>query len=140
MTMATAHWQPATPVRDAGLEAARILLLLQGGLALLATVEAGFWVVASGPPLLAVGVALSATGAVAALVLAARIGHGSRAARRLVIAMELAVLAVAMVDVLLTLVIGRSSMDLMPIVTRILIPVAVLGLVGQRRPTGGRGR
>ena len=103
---------------------------------MLAAIEAGFWMAAAGPPTLVVSVALSAAGALAALVLAARIGRGGRWTRRLALAMELAIVAVTLVDIGLAVLFRSGSVGLMPGLTRVVIPIAVIGLLG--RKGGGR--
>jgi hypothetical protein len=122
---------PVVEPEASALETVRIVLLLQGGLATLATVEAALWLVLTGPASQMVSVVLTAAGAAATLVLAARVVHGGRAARVLVFVVEWAILAVTMVDLALALLVAHGSIGMMPALTRIVLPITAIGLLAR---------
>lgn len=114
----------------------RVLLLLQGGFALLSTFEVVMTGVATGfLPALAPAVALTAATGLLFLVLAAWISRRSRIARRIAVAAEVTVVAVALVDLGLALFLAHAPLDLVPLLTRFVLPVGVIVLLrGPRRP------
>lgn len=120
---------------DRGLvEVAASLLLLQGSFTLLNALEAGLSGLVSGtwPVLLpAIGVNAAATALV--LAVAAGLRRRSRRARRLALLVECLTLLIAAVDLGLSVALAREPFDLMPTVTRIVLPVVVIVLL--RRPS-----
>jgi hypothetical protein len=116
------------------METLRVVLLLQGGMAVLAAVESTLWLVLTGPPTQLVSVALTGVGAVVTLVLAARIVHGHRPARVLVLVVELGILAMAVIDLALAVLLARGSIGMMPGLTRVALPIAAIGLLVRSAP------
>jgi hypothetical protein len=126
----TLVWTPDPGV----VEIVRVLLLMQAGFALLSTVGAlavGLFTGTLAP--LQPTLAVSAGAAVAALILSARLGRRSWRARRLVMVGECLVLAGALVDLTLSLAIVHEPLGLVPVLTRIVVPVAVLVLLRRQR-------
>jgi hypothetical protein len=103
-------------------------------MAVLATFEAALWLVLTGPPTQLVSVALTAAGAAVTLVLAARIVHGHRTARVLVLVVELAIVAVAAIDLALAILLAHGSIGMMPALTRLALPVVAIGLLVRSAP------
>jgi hypothetical protein len=120
------------------METLRVVLLLQGGMAVLTAVEAALWLVLTGPPTQLVSVVLTVVGAVATLVLAARVVHGHRPARVLVLVVELGILAVAVLDLGLAVLLARGSIGMMPALTRIALPILAIGLLVRSAPDASR--
>lgn len=112
----------------------RVLLLLQGGFALLSTIEVLLLGLISGTlPLLVPVVALTAATGIVVLALAAALGRGSYFARRLVITGEVVVLLIATVDFGLAVFLAKAPLDLMPFLTRVVLPIVVIVLLRKCR-------
>jgi hypothetical protein len=111
---------------------ARVLVLLQGAFAVLSTVELGVWAIFGGIGTLAPSFALTAAAAVATLSLAAGLGRRARRSRRLVLWVEGAVLFAAAADLVLALLLAHRPLELVPMLTRVALPIAVIVLM--RRP------
>jgi hypothetical protein len=111
----------------------RVLLLLQGGFALLSVLEVVFMGLVSGT-LALLGPVTIITGAlgVATLWLAARLRRGSRRARRFTFVVEGWVLLGGLADLGISLAFGHAFLDPVPTVTRLAIPAAVIVML--RRP------
>ena len=124
-------YQETSDVCGELLDVVRVLLLMQGAIATVSTVEALVGSAAFGAPISAV-VVLSCIGAVVTLWCAARIGNGSRRVRKLVIIAELTWLTFAGFDLALSLLLTQTPLELVPTLTRIVLPVAVIVLL--RRP------
>ena len=109
----------------------RILLLIQGGIAVLSTLEVSVAGLALGPAvaplillnLLAAGLTLGAARGVA---------RRSRRSRRLAISLEWIVLVFALVDLLLAIFLAKRSLELVPVLTRLALPVAVIHILRRR--------
>lgn len=131
--------RPRQPVPGSAVDVARALLVVQGAVAATAALEVAVWA-AFGMP---VGVPVLLTGGAAllTLALAAGVGRRSRLARRLVILAEVAWVALALVDMALAVALARRGLELVPVLTRILLPLAVVRLLrrpGSRREFGVR--
>jgi hypothetical protein len=111
------------------LEVVRVLLVVQGAMALLTTIETAAFLALQGTS--SPGVLVPGLAAVVTFILAARIGRGGPASRRLVIALELSILAVGGVNVVLAAFMARAFIGLMPAIAMFVLPLAVLGLVGR---------
>ncbi len=122
--------RPRHPVPGSIVDVARVLVLVQGAVAVTAALEVTAWA-AFGMP---VGPVLILTGgaAVLTLLLAAGLGRRSRAARRLVILAELAWIGMATVDLVLALALAQRLLEPVALLTRFIMPLAVLRLL--RRP------
>jgi hypothetical protein len=115
-------------------EVVRVLLLLQGAFATLVVVELGLWIGFSGMVGgLGVSLLLTAASAAAAFILAAALGRHARLARRLTFLIEGAILLLALVDLGLAVFIAHRSLDLVPTITRLVMPVVVIVVL--RRPS-----
>ncbi len=125
--------EPSEPTERSGLiEVACVFLTLQGAILIAATIEALVVAAVVGPSGSA-SIALTGAAAALALVCAWGLGRHRRRARRLVLVGEAGVLAIGLVDVALTLIVGGVGLGLVMILTRIVVPLVVIGLL--RRPT-----
>ena len=113
------------------MEILRVLLLIQGAIAFVSTLE-GLVMAAAQGFLTAPVVLASACGAVLTLYLAARVGRRGRAVRRLILGLQLGWLLFATIDLFLTLAMAQRTLELVPIMTRIVLPVAIFRML--RRP------
>ncbi|MBM3677286.1 MAG: hypothetical protein FJW96_05295 [Actinobacteria bacterium] len=120
-------------VKGDAVDLARLLVLLQGALLVLSSVEVAIWGVFSGG-LVALGPTAIVTVASAALTLwlAAALGARRRHARRVVLVGEGSVLLFALVDLGLALAFLHRPLELVSLLTRLVLPVAVIWLL--RRP------
>ena len=127
--METTHPTPAMDTSVLGV--VRILLLVQGGIAVLSTLEVAVAGLALGP---AVGplVILNLAAAVLTLGAAGGVARRSRRSRRLAITLELIVLAFAIIDLALALVLAKRSLELVPVLTRLALPVTVIRMLRRR--------
>ena len=108
----------------------RVVLLLQGAILATAAVEAAFFSAvfggASAPSALLTGIA-----ALVVFIARARLGPARRRGRRALYLVEGAILLSFGVDVILTLLIARTSVPPVAVVTQFAIPVAVIWLLGR---------
>jgi hypothetical protein len=109
------------------LDVARVLLLLQGAILLATTIEALIWGVAFGAA--GFSVLLSAVAAMALLIARARVRPDRRGVRRIVYVVEGVVLVTLAVDTTLALLVTRGTPPALAIITRLVIPVAVIALL-----------
>lgn len=109
----------------------RTLLLIQGAIAVLSTIEVAIAGAAQGigpGPI----VLLTAGAAAVTLGLARQLGRRSRRGRKAAIWIELVVLLFATVDLLLAVALARRGLELVPVMTRIVLPTAVIRLLRRR--------
>jgi hypothetical protein len=112
----------------------RVLVLLQGGFVLLSTLEVALMGLFTGTiALLVPTVALTGGAAAVVLLLGAGLGRRSYLARRLVIAGEVLVVVAALVDLALAIVLAQAPLDPVPLLTRLVLPVAVIVLLRRSR-------
>lgn len=107
----------------------RVLLLLQGAVALLNTLEAMFWEAAAPTGALIPTILLSGAVSVTLLALAAGVGRPWRRARRLILIVESFVLLFALLDLGLALAIAHAPLGLVAILTRLVLPIAVIKIL-----------
>jgi len=126
-----------TPTSSTGiLELARVLVLLQGAILVATTLEALLWASFFGPT---AGPSIILSGGAATLTLAAAWALGrpaglvKRLARRWTLIAETGVILLALVDLGLAVAIAGIPFGLVPALTRLAIPSAVIVLL--RRPT-----
>lgn len=110
---------------------ARVLLIVQGAIALVATVEALIFGTAFGAPLSA-AVVVTAGGAIMTLWLAAAVVRRSRRARKLALILQLGWLSFAAVDMLLAGFLTQRGLELVPVLTRIVLPLAIVVILRRR--------
>lgn len=122
---------PTTRSDDTLIDVVRILVLLQGGIAVVSTIEVLVVGAVLGAPLVQVFL-LTGGGALLTLSLAAGLVRRSRRARRLVVVLEVLWLIAATIDLLLSVFMARRGLELVPILTRIALPYAIFRLL--RRP------
>lgn len=106
----------------------RILLLVQGGIAVTTTLGVVILGAAVGGPLLGSALA-TGTSAVLFLWLARAVSHGSRRARRVAMWVESGVIFGFAVDLLLSLLLARRPLELVPVITQLVMPIAVIRLL-----------
>jgi hypothetical protein len=112
----------------------RVLVLIQGGIALVSTIEVLFWASFVDPTgTLGLSVLLTGGVAVATLVLAAGLGRRFRPARRMVMGLEAIILLFALVDLGLAVFMADRLLGLVPLLTRVVLPITVIVLL-HRRP------
>lgn len=121
----------ATTSPGSALEIVRILLLMQGAIFAMSSIESLFAVLMQGPMaapivILTVGTALTVLG------LAWGVGRSSPGARKAVLWLEVSLLVWAAVDLTLAVVLAQRGLELVPTLTRIVLPIAVFRML--RRP------
>jgi len=116
----------------------RILLLLQGAIAVMSTLEALVVGAALGAFLGPI-ILLTAGAAVLTLMAARGVVRRSRRARTTAMWLEATVLVFAVVDLVLALFLARRGLELVPVFTRIVLPVTVIRLLRRREVRAGFG-
>jgi hypothetical protein len=114
----------------AQLDVVRVLLLLQGAILVANTIEAGLFAVAFSAGVVP-SVLATAFAAVAIFIGRARLGHGGRRSRRAIYVVEGVIIAMLALDVILALVLTHQTVPAMAVLTRFVLPVAVIALLGQ---------
>ena len=109
----------------------RILLLIQGGIAALSTLEVSVAGVALGPAVAPL-ILLNLLAAVLVLTAARGVSRRSRRSRRLAITLEWVVLTFSLVDLLLAVFLAQRGLELVPLMTRVALPIAVIRLLRKR--------
>jgi hypothetical protein len=135
LTLATA--KPASPVERSHsdlVDLLRVLVLVQGGLALLSTVEVLLWMLFSGGSAGPLGptALITASLATATLAIAAGLRRRSRIARWGAFVIEAGIILVFLVDLGLALFMAHRALELVPILTRLVLPLAVIVLLRNR--------
>lgn len=115
------------------LDVARVLLLLQGTILLATTIEALIWGAAFGAG--GAPAFISAAAAVALLVARARLRADRRWTRRTVYVVEAVILLTLVVDTALALLVTRGTPPAVAVLTRLVLPVAVIALIRRPQPT-----
>jgi hypothetical protein len=108
------------------LELLRVLLLVQAAILVASTIEAFVFALAFGS---AGGALLSAVAAIALLVARVRLGPSRTGPRRVIRAIQLVVLVTLAIDVALGLLIAHAPPPAVAVLTRFLLPVAILALL-----------
>ena len=127
--MATTHPVPAVDTSLLGV--VRVLLLIQGGIAILSTLEVAVAGMALGPAVAPL-VVLNLLAAALTLGAARGVARRSRRSRRLAISLEWIVLGFAVIDLALALFLAKRSLELVPVLTRLALPVAVIRMLRRR--------
>lgn len=127
--METTHPAPAMDTSVLGV--VRVLLLVQGGIAVLSTLEVAIAVFAVGPAVAPL-VLLNVLAAILTLVAARGVARRSRRSRRLAISLEWIVLIFAVLDLALALFLAKRSLELVPVLTRLVLPLAVVRMLRRR--------
>lgn len=128
---ATTTSPPERPADDSLIEVARILVLVLGAIAAVSAVEVSV-VGITGIFLVGPNIVLAAAWAVLLLLGARGIGRRSRRARKLAVIAMFGMVLWAALDLALALIVARRGLELVPILTRIAMPVAVWRIL--RRP------
>lgn len=108
----------------------RILLLLQGAIGLASFIEVTIAGAAQGIPLLPI-MALTGGSATLTLWLAARVGRRGRKTRRTIVILQYLWLFGATVDLLLSVAMTQRILELVPTLTRIVVPIALIRMLGK---------
>lgn len=110
------------------LDLTRILLVMQGALGVMVSIETLIVMVATGAPLL---LPLLASWGLTAMTLiaAGRLHAMGRRTRRLILALESMWLAGAAIDLGLSLLLTQRGLGLVSTLTRVVTPLAVIGLL-----------
>ncbi len=120
------------PPIDTRVDVVRILLLIQGGIAVTSTIEVFLVGTLTGlfiaPLMLATLVA-----AIVTLWAARGVRLRSRRARKITFWVEGTILVFALIDLLLAMILARRGLALVPTVTRIVLPIAIMRTL--RRPS-----
>lgn len=109
------------------LDVVRVLLLIQGAILIATTVEAVLWGLAFRAP--AATALLSAVAAMVLLIGRARIRPDRGGTRRLIYAIEGFLLATLALDALLALVLIGALPPPVALLTRLVLPISVIGLL-----------
>lgn len=121
----------AAPLRPDLMAVARILVLVQGAILVLGTLEAGVFLFAFGAAA-GVSLALTAGGAVLTLATAAGLARGSRRARRWTLLAESGVVAIGVVDLVLALAMTGEPLAPVPLLTGLVVPASVIAILRRR--------
>jgi uncharacterized membrane protein (DUF2068 family) len=108
----------------------RILVLIQAAIATVTVIEVGIWA-ASGSPLGPI-VLLNLAFATGLLYLTAAIRRRSRRARKTLLWIEVTVIVFAVIDLILSLLLTQRPLELVPLMTRFVLPFAVFRIL--RKP------
>lgn len=127
--METTHPIPAMDTSLLGV--VRILLLIQGAIAVLSTLEVAVAGLALGPAVAPL-VGLNLLAATLTLTAARGVSRRSRRSRRLALTLEWVVLAFALVDFLLAVALAQRGLELVPMLTRVVLPLAVIRMLRLR--------
>lgn len=111
-------------------DVARVLVLIQASIAVVSLIEV-LVVGATGSPLGPV-ILVNLAFAAGLLALTAGIGRRSRRARKTLLWIEVTVIVLAVVDLILSLLLAQRPLELVPTMTRLVLPFAVFRLL--RRP------
>lgn len=120
------------PPGEEALEIVRVLLLVQGAILVATTIEALVWNLAFAAG--GVAMVMSAAAATALFVARARLRTAGRGTRRLIYLVEGLLLAGLLVDTVLALVVTRALPPAVALLTRLVIPVAVIVLLRRSGP------
>ena len=113
------------------LEIAGVLLLVQGAVAFVASVEVGVMAAATAGLLLPAFL-MTFGAAVITLLLAAGIRRRSRRARKIAVVFQVLWLIAAAVDLLLAIFLAQRGLEIVPLLTRIVLPYSIFRIL--RRP------
>lgn len=127
--MQATHHIPALETSLLGV--VRVLLLVQGGIAILSTIEVTVAGVALGPAVAPL-ILLNLAAATLTLIAARGVVRRSRRSRRLAITLEWIVLTFALVDLLLAALLAQRGLELVPLLTRIVVPFMIIRLLRHR--------
>jgi len=123
--MDTRQTQPSTLV-----DAAYILVLVQAAIAVVSLIEIGVMTAAGGP--LDITLVIQLAYAVVLLTAVRGLRRRSRRVRKTVLWLEWVVIALALIDLVLALLVAHRMLELVPTLTRLVLPYAVIRLL--RRP------
>ena len=122
---------PAPGLDTSLLGVVRILLVVQGGIAVLSTIEVTVAGAVLGPAIAPL-ILLNAAAAALTLIAARGVVRRSARSRRLAIVLEWTVLAFAVVDLLLALFLAQRGLEPVPLLTRVVVPYFVIRLLRRR--------
>ena len=121
-----------TPIwGDSRVDIIRILVLIEAAIASVMAIEALAAIAFSGPAAAPLVVA-AVLAAAATLWLVRGIGRRSKRARKVAIWLQVGILIVAALDLLLAILLAQRGLELVPTLTRVVLPVTVFRLL--RKP------
>ena len=125
---------PPGPIAGRGdwLAVLRILLLVQGAIAFVATAEVLVVGIATGGVLAPLAV-VNLIGAVVTLRMASQIGFGSRRTRKITVLLQVGWLLFAAIDLALALFITQRGLELVPLLTRVVLPLTIFRMLRTQR-------
>ncbi|MBT8217469.1 MAG: hypothetical protein HKN74_05260 [Acidimicrobiia bacterium] len=127
--MQTTH---PTPSLDTGwLGVVRVLLVVQGGIAVLSTIEVTVAGAVLGPAIAPL-IILNLAAAALTLIAARGVVRRSARSRRLAIVLEWTVLVFATIDLLLAIFLAKRGLEPVPLITRVVVPYLVIRLLRRR--------
>lgn len=113
---------------DSLVDVIRILLLVEAGIAVVMSLEALASILFAGP-LAIVTVVLGATAAITMLLVARGVERRSRTARKLALVVQVGIILVAVIDTVLAIIIAQRGLELVPFLTRMVLPGAIFVLL-----------
>lgn len=114
--------------REGRIEVIRILVLVEAAIAVVMSVET-LAALAFGGPAAAPLVFVAATAAIGTLWLVRGICRRSRRARRLAIWLQSGIVLVAVIDMALAVIVAQRGLELVPTLTRLVLPIAIFRLL-----------
>ena len=117
-----------TQTHGSKIEVIRVLVLVQGAVAVASAFQVLLFGAFLGAPL-GVVMVLGVGAAALTLVLAARVTTRSRRARRFPVVTQVLWLGLALVDLLLAIFLASRGLGLVPTLTRVVLPIAILRLL-----------
>lgn len=109
----------------------RLLLLVEAAIAVVMSLEGGVALLFGGPAAAPVAV-LALLAPVGVFWLMRGMRRRSRAARRLALWLQVAILFIAAIDLSLAVILAQRGLELVPTLTRVVLPVAIFRLL--RKP------
>lgn len=114
--------------KDSLVDVIRVLLLVEAGIAVVMSIEALFSLAFAGPAAVPIAV-LGLVGATTAFILVRGVGRRSRVARKVTLWLQAGILLVALIDSGLAIVVAQRGLELVPTLTRVVLPISIFVLL-----------
>ena len=114
--------------RESLVDIIRVLLLVEAGIAVVMALE-GLAAILFAGPLGAATAVLGVAGAILMLLLTRGVGRRSRLARKLTLWIQAGIVLVALIDLVLAVVIAQRGLELVPLLTRVALPISIFVLL-----------
>lgn len=121
----------STAIGDSRIDVIRILVLVEAGIATVMALEA-LAALAFGGPLAAPVVIAAGLAAFGMFLLVRGIGRRSKRARRVALWLQVGIVFVAFLDLLLAIFVAQRGLEMVPVLTRIVLPITIFRLL--RKP------